>query len=1181
MKKINRKTIFFERRRLIKCFLSFILMAGTPTLSYSSLQGSGYMQIKEEAKTISDVVKQIETSTGYTFFYTDDLIDLKKEVNISKRNAPIESLLNQTFAGTGYSWKIAGKQIVISPSTATTSSRTKADQAKTVNQTQKIKITGVIKDANGEPIIGAGVAEEGTTNGTATDLDGNFTLNVNPGAKIKVSYIGYNTQIFVADPNQTELEIKLIEDNKLLDEVVVVGYGVQKKVNLTGSVAAISGEELSKRPVVNITQSLQGAMPGLTASVGAGSGKPGGSMNLNIRGQGNLSGDGSPYVLVDGIEMALADVNPNDVENISVLKDAAAAAIYGARAAFGVILITTKKGSTEGKANISYDGNVGWTQPVRLPEMVNSYDFATFFNAATYNAIGTKQYSDEKLELLKQYVQDPRGMNSWAELSSNRYEDFENTAKGLGNTDYFGLHYKDAAIKHSHNLSASGGSKLIQYYASMGLYNEEGILRYADMDYKRASMNANLSSQVTDWLKVKLNTKFTRSKNKTPFGDGAINEGMFFHNLARFRPTVSPYDLNGNFTELSQIPYLQSGTTTLTDNSNLNILTGAEIEPLKNWRIFLEYNYKRGTTDYEATAVAPQIVGVNGETYLGLRNELGVPAGGSFTRSNAITSYNSINVYTNYMLTLGEKHNFVGLLGFQQEQSKYSYLKSFTKDLISSATPGVSLGTGDKIPSESRSHWATRGAFGRINYDFANRYLFEANVRYDGSSRFHKDNRWGWFPSVSLGWNIAEESFMSSIRDVLTTLKLRGSYGRLGNQGQAGLYTFAQQMGVTTQGSWYFGGGRESYINAPGAINLDATWEKVESTNVAVDYSFWNNKLIGSFEVFRSTTKDMLGPSADYADMFGTSAPQANNANRRTTGWEFSINYKGNIGRDIHYSIGGMISDYKAKVTAYENPSNTNPSGAWYAGKTIGEIWGYKTDGIIQTQAEADEYNANHDNSYLTGQKWVPGDVKYRDLDGDGKVNRGTNRLGDMGDLTVIGNSTPRYSYSINGSINWKGLGLTMLWQGVGKRDYNPTGSAYFWGSSSFAQVTVFKEHMDYWRGPEDPDPNPDAYYPRPYAASAGAVGAYHAKISQTADRYILDASYIRLKNLTVSYDIPAFLVKKANINKVTVYFSGENLLTFTPMKKMFDPEGALAFGEGGKNYPLNKVYSIGLNINF
>lgn len=1172
--------IYLNKCRKWLCILVILGTIAFPVLTLEASQKSATNSVVFQGKsTLGSILKQIESSTEYTFFYADNFIDLGKQISIKNKDASTEELLNEAFSNTNYTWKISGKQIIISSVNEQENTKTSL-AAQATTQKKKVKVTGTIVDEFKEPIIGVSVVESNTpANGVTTDLDGHFSLEVPEGTKIRISYIGFQTQEYLLSENQT-LDIQLKEDSKVLDEVVVVGYGVQKKVNMTGSVAAIDGEELAKRPVVNVSQSLQGVMPGLNVSVGSGSGKPGGSMAMNIRGQGNISGGDSPYVLVDGIEMALGDVNPNDIESISVLKDAAAAAIYGARAAFGVILITTKKGK-EGKTSISYNGNVGWTQPLRLPDMVNSYDFATFFNDATFNAIGTKQYSDEKLALLKQYIQDPTGMNPWAEISSNRYDEFENSPKGLGNTDYFALHYNQTAIKHSHNLSATGGSEKIQYYTSLGLYNEEGILRHADINYQRATMNTNVSSKLTDWLKLKLNTKFTRSKNKTPFGDGAINEGLFFHNLARFRPTVSPYDLYGNFTELSQVPYLQSGTNAQTDNSNLNILTGVEIEPIKDWRIFADYNYKRGTTDYEATAIAPDIVGVNGETYKGNRQELGIPLKGSFTRSNGITTYNSINVYSNYMLTLDNKHNFVALVGFQQEASRYSLLKAITKDLLSSSSPGISLGSGDRIPSESRTHWATRGAFGRINYDFDSRYLFEANVRYDGSSRFHKSNRWGWFPSVSAGWNIANEAFMKPTRQTLTLLKLRASYGRLGNQAGAGLYTYAQQMNVVPQSNWYFQNGRDIIINSPGAINANATWEKVENTNIALDASLWNNKLTGTFEVFKRTTKDMLGPSADYADMFGTTAPNANNANMRSTGWELTLNYRGMIQKSIDYSIGFIISDYTAKVTAYENPTADDPAGKWYVGKKAGEIWGYRADGIIQTQEEADQYNATHDNTYLTGQKWAPGDVKYRDLNGDGKVNKGGNKLGDMGDMEVIGNSTPRYAYSINGSIGWKGLNISMLWQGVAKRDYNPTGSVYFWGSSSFAQVTVFDEHMDYWRGPDDPNPNPNAYYPRPYSASAGAIGQYSAKTTQAVDRYIVNARYIRLKNLTLSYELPKAWTNHMRLNKLSVYFSGENLLTFTPMKKMFDPEGAFAFGEGGKNYPLNKVYSIGLSVNF
>ena len=454
------------------------------------------------------------------------------------------------------------------------------------------------------------------------------------------------------------------------------------------------------------------------------------------------------------------------------------------------------------------------------------------------------------------------------------------------------------------------------------------------------------------------------------------------------------------------------------------------------------------------------------------------------------------------------------------------------------------------------------------------------NGRYDGSSRFASDHRWGFFPSVSLGWNITRESFMEKYLEVLSNLKLRASWGLLGNQSGAGLYTFTSIMGIQPLGNWYFQDGRDMYINAPGVIDPFTTWEKVESKNLGLDFGFFNNALTGTFDVFQRDTKDMLGPSADLADFFGAEAPNTNNARMRNRGWELSLQYRGKIGKDIHYSIGGSLADATSEVTAYENPTGTNPQDNWYVGKKVGEIWGYKASGLLQTQEEADTYNNTYDLSFLSGQKWMPGDVKYMDLNNDKKINNGNNTLEDMGDMCVIGNTTPRYQYTLNGSISWKGTSLSMMFQGIGKRNWSPDlGTVYFWGSGAYAQVTVFNDHLDYWT-PE----NPDAYYPNPYTGAAGSINQFRNKTSQKSDRYMQSAAYCRLKNLTISYDLPNSWSQKIGLSKAQVFFSGENLLTFTKLPSMFDPEAIFTgndyTSEAGKNYPMNKVLSIGVIVN-
>lgn len=1044
---------------------------------------------------------------------------------------------------------------------------------------------GVVKDTNGESVIGASVVVKGTSAGSITDINGNFSIpNVDRGSTIEISFIGYQT-VTVTWQGQP-LNILLKEDSQALDEVVVVGYGVQKKVNLTGAVSSVKGDAIETRPVVDVTQSLQGMVPGLTVSNGS-TGRPGATGTLSLRGQGNLSGNSAPYILVDGVEMDLSDVNPNDVESISVLKDAAACAIYGARAAYGVILVTTKKGE-EGKMRANYQGSVGWTSPTVLPDMVNSLDFVKFWNDGVNNAdAANRAYSAQKIADLEQYMRDPASMDPWADLKPGQTLNaaFENSELGLGNTNYFDLHYKDFAFKQNHNLSFSGGSKKAQYYISAGYYNEDGILRYADMDYSRYTLSANISSELTKWLKVKFNTKFMHSDNNTPFGDGGLSEG-FYHSLARFRPTVSPIDPNGHFTELSLVPYLQSGTRTESQRDRFNITTGAELQPLKNWLIFFDYSYKQMNLDYEAVNIAPYIYEQDNKTLTKVtRQEMGIVADGKYTRSTALTRYQSINLYTNYMFTLADKHNFTVMAGYQEENNDYNYLKNSVTGLYSTSNPNLGMGTGDKVVTDTRNGWATRGFFGRINYDFDGKYLVEVNGRYDGSSRFASDHRWGFFPSVSLGWNIHREKFMEKTQDYLSNLKFRVSWGLLGNQANAGLYTFAADMYLNGGlGSYIFSDGRHIYTNPAGVVAPNTTWEKVESKNIGLDFGFFGNALTGSFDIFQRDTKDMLGPGEDYPDMFGASAPQANNAEMRNRGWELALNYRGKISNDIDYTIGGSVSDAVSEVTKYSNPTFNNPGGSWYEGRKVGEIWGYRSSGLIQTQEEADRYNAEYDLTYFSGKLWEPGDVKYIDLDGKtnaaGKkvIDRGSNKLGDMGDQTIIGNTTPRYQYTVNGSISWKGLSLSMMFQGVGKRDWVP-GGPYFWGFDSFAQVTVFKEHMDYWR--ED---NKGAYYPKPYINTAGGVGPYKNKNVQTTDRYLQNAAYCRLKNLTVSYTLPKEWVQKASLQKIQVFFSGENLLTFTKLKGMYDPEAIFTSnsytGEGGKNYPMNRVLSVGLIVN-
>ncbi|MEJ7736864.1 MAG: TonB-dependent receptor [Chitinophagaceae bacterium] len=1039
------------------------------------------------------------------------------------------------------------------------------------------EIRGVVTDDKGATLTGVSVVVKGTNKGTSTNANGTFRIDASSGDVLEFSMLGYK-KVSVTVGNSLNMTVTLEPDATALSDVVVVGYGTKKKVNLTGAISVVKGEELENRPVLNATQSLQGLVPGLNVSVGSGT-KPGQSFNLNIRGAGNLAGGDGPFVLVDGLPMSLADVNPNDIESISVLKDAAASAIYGARAPFGVILVTTKKGKAD-RTTISYSNNFGITRPINLPDMANSYDFALYYNAATFNAQGSKQYSDEKLQLLKQYVNNPAGINIFPEATDNYLTNWENTANGVANTNWFDFFYKPSAFRQQHNLSVSGGSKATQYFVSGGYYDEDGLMRYADIKYRRFNFNTTLTSQVTSWAKLKLNSKITQDKYTAPFSSGGTFENFFLHNLARMRPNISPYDLNGNFNEISSVPYFQSGSQAINKGFTLVLLPGVELEPVKNWKIIADVNISRDEGE-SSTLLRPGVIyGIDGTPKYVNRSEFSIPLLGSFSRNENRNVYVSPNIYTSYHYILKDDHDFNLMIGFQQELNEFSSLTSSAQDLISASRPGISLSTRPPVTSESRNHWATQGYFGRLSYNYREKYLLELNGRYDGSSRFAPDSRWGFFPSMSVGYNIAKEDFMENFRSIINTLKLRASYGLLGNQSGAGLYSYIQSMGVSIPGingagpAWFFQNGREGIIFAPAPFNAGTTWEKVYTKNLGLDFDLLRNRLSGSIDVYERETKDMLGPTFDIADLFGGTVPASNNANLRTRGWELSVTYKGKISRDINFSTGVVLSDNVTEVTKYQNPTFTNPSGAWYVGKKAGEIWGYRASGLIQNDAEAADFNAL-DHSFLSPVAWKPGDVKYLDLNGDKKINQGNNRLGDMGDLTIIGNTSPRYAYSFNGSIDWKGLSLYVLLQGVGKRDFAPgVGDVYFWGSGALAQVSVFKEHLDYWT----PD-NPNAYYPSPYAAPAGAIGSFTNKTQQVSDRYLQSAAYLRLKNLTISYSLRKNMISGLRLNRVNVFASGENLFTITKLAGMFDPETLTGSTSTGKIYPLTQVYSFGLNI--
>ena len=873
---------------------------------------------------------------------------------------------------------------------------------------------GVVKDATGEPIIGASVSVKGTKNATVTDLDGNFTLSgVTKGTTIVISYIGYvNSEI---KWNGTSLNVTLAEDTQGLEEVVVVGYGTQKKVNLSGAVANVDGKVLENRPITNIGQGLQGVVPNLNVSMNSG-GAPGASSSYNIRGNTSLNG-GSPLVLVDNVQMDANLVNPEDVESISVLKDASSAAIYGARAAYGVILITTKKGRKSDKPTISFNATGYWQSPAKSYHNVNSMQYLKMMDEANKNDGGSGRYfKDQVYKYTEEYFNGTRKDPVFFD------EAYDKAKYGYcGNTDWWNELYK-TSFSQIYNASISGGNDRTTYYASLGMNDQKGILTAGDDKYKKYNANVNISSNITKWLNVSAKithtytselhpTGGTTAMNPTAYSGLSAYSGMMKNDLSPLMPVKHPdghYAGQGSYT--NPIAIMEQGGNAKYRQNDLWMTGAVRITPIKGLVINADYTwnfYGRNANEhvrnfYDYTAVPGT------ENYYPWTNP------SSITVSNYDDYYQAFNVFAEYSLSLAEKHNFKVLVGYNQEKKHNKYHWVGRKNLIDNDTPQINLAYGDTSTSGSESMWATNGLFFRFNYDFMGKYLFEFNGREDGSSKFAKGNRYAFFPSGSIAWRVSEEKFFEPLRSWWDNLKIRGSYGSLGNQNVSGNFPYLATYGVSTKAGVLLGGTRPVAVYAPGLVSSSFTWETVNQLDLGIDGTWLNNRLSASFDWYRRDTKDMLTKGATLPSVLGTSVPRSNAANMKTTGWEVSVEWSDRLSCGLGYHIKGVLSDYQSEITKYSNDAKLLDD--YYVGKKIGEIWGLVSNGLFQSDEEA----ASWDQKAINGGHWSAGDVKFEDIDGDGKVTWGEGTVDKPGDRKILGNSTPRYAYGITAGADYK-----------------------------------------------------------------------------------------------------------------------------------------------------------------
>ncbi|EOA52455.1 SusC/RagA family TonB-linked outer membrane protein [Phocaeicola massiliensis] len=1020
---------------------------------------------------------------------------------------------------------------------------------------------GVVTDTTGETVIGASVVVKGTTNGTITGLDGDFSLSgVTKGSILVVSFVGYqNTEV---KWNGQPLTIVLKEDTKVLDEVVVVGYGTQKKANLSGAVAAVDGKVLQDRPITNIGQGLQGVVPNLNITMNNG-GAPGATSSFNIRGNTSLNG-GSPLVLVDNVQMDTNLVNPDDIESISVLKDAASASIYGARAAYGVILITTKKGKKSDKPTVSLSATGYWQSPALTFHNVNSMQYLTMMDEAYQNDGGSGHYFKSQVY---QYAEDYfNGKYDSPVFFDTAYDTYKYGY--CGNTDWWDELYK-TSFSQIYTANISGGNDRTTYYASVSMNEQGGILKAGDDKYNKYNANVNISSNITKWLNVSAKiahtytdelhpTGGTTAMNSTAYSGLSSYSGMMKGDLSPLMPVKHPdghYAGQGSYT--NPVAIMEQGGNAQYKQNDLWMTGAVKITPIKGlvinadytWNFYGKSSNQHVQNFYDYTAVPGT------ENYYPWTNP------SSVTVTNNDDYYNAFNAFAEYTFSLKEKHNFKVMVGYNQENKHKKYHYAGRKNLIDSSNPSLNLAYGDMAMNGSETHWSVNGFFARINYDYKGKYLLELNGRYDGSSKFPHGDRYAFFPSASVAWRVSEEKFWEPIRGWFDNFKLRASYGSLGNQAldesRYGNFPYLATYGINTKYGALLNGTRPVAVSVPGLVSASFTWETVNQIDFGFDASFFGGRLNTSFDWYRRNTKDMLTAGQALPAVLGTSVPQENAADMKTVGWEVSLEWNDRLSNGFGYHIKGVLSDYQASITKFSNP--TKLLGTHYVGEKLNEIWGYVSNGLFQSDEDAKAA----DQSYLSGGSWGAGDVKYEDLNNDGKIDIGKNTLDDSGDRKIIGNSTPRYSYGITAGFDYKGFDFEMFWQGIGKRDYW-LGGSQFWGFTD-EWCTPLTSSLDYWT--ED---NRDAYFPRLH--HYGVNGGNH----QVSTRYLQNAAYLRLKNVVLGYTIPRSITEKVKISRLRVFVQGENLLTFTPLIDSYDPETL-----NNMTYPINKKISVGLNLTF
>lgn len=1101
---------------------------------------SAQVTVHIDSMPLTEALKKLEEQTGYSFFYSNVLPDKDAVVSVKSNNKDIAAVMDQLLDGLAVSYKInEDKQIALY-----------ADEPEVVEQTKPTErtVSGVVYDSDGLPVIGAGVMVKGSLHGTVTDEDGRWTLELeDDNVTLEISSMGYQSQS-VAVKGRSDFTVTLTSDTQYLDEVVVVGYGTQKKVNLTGSVSMVTSEDMASRPVSNMSSGLQGLLPGVTV-VNA-SGQPGESgTTIRVRGVGTI-GNANPLILIDGIEGDLSTINPEDIESVSVLKDAASASIYGARAANGVLLVTTKKmndnpGAAKDNAKVTFGAYAGIQTPTRLPQMCDAIEFMTLDNEARQN-VGTAI--------------------GWLEDSFKKVAD--NTDPNyFANTDWLDEVLNSYAPQQNYSLSLNGGIGSSGYMLSYRYFDQKGLTVGSSTGEQRHNVRFKMNTKLIDRLTLSSNISYTSRKVTSPInsltsGGGAIYNAMRIAPNAPVRYTDGTWAYGGGNT--NPVAILNDGGRSNVSTEEFSLLEVLKLDILKGWDVTATYNLT-STNGYKdilkktITFVNPEDKSVN-----------------VYASPNSLKNVDLKNVQqtfiiqSNFDITFG-KHNVSGVAGMSQEWYEARMFEASRTNLSTEFEPTLNLGDPSTMSNNATySSWALRSGFGRVSYNYDERYLLEANIRYDLSSRFHKSVRGGWFPSVSAGWRISEEHFMSFAKSIVDNLKIRGSWGMLGNQyvGSSD-YPYMSVLEAFTSGLSLIGTSASTGYAPSTLANPNLTWEHIKMVNAGVDVALLQNRLTMSFDWFNKDTEGIL-LKLNYPAQIGPKPSEQNAGKVNNRGWEFDLNWRDQRG-EFYYGIGFNISDVKNKIVDLAgNAPDLSGYQIRMVGYPIDAFYGYKAIGLMTPEDFKISDTQNHNYSLpkvpvILGNDYQPGDIKYEDISGpDGKPD---GRITPEYDKVVLGSNIPRYTYTVRGDLGWKGIDFSFVIQGVGKCDGYLEGTA----RHAFQDMAAYPQKVHLERYNVVTNPNPNALYPRL---------TYNTGFNQnTFSTYWMEnASYMRLKNVQIGYTFPEKWMKKARIDNLRVYLSGDNLLTVSDFFYAYDPETPVS--KGGY-YPQVKTVVLGLNITF